>query len=81
MPKQHSPCQAPSCSAFSGLRMPPPDDNSLRTTGGNWRWEPPAPAEVQRMLPQYEVEKLIGRGVGDLIPTRPGVTASVVSVV
>ncbi|MBK8036635.1 MAG: serine/threonine protein kinase [Verrucomicrobiaceae bacterium] len=42
--------------------MPPPDDNSLRTTGGNWRWEPPAPAEVQRMLPQYEVEKLIGRG-------------------
>ncbi|MFO1437690.1 MAG: serine/threonine-protein kinase [Verrucomicrobiaceae bacterium] len=41
---------------------PPPADNSLRTTGGNWRWEPPAPSEVQRMLPQYEVEKLIGRG-------------------
>jgi serine/threonine protein kinase len=41
---------------------PPPEDNSLRTTGGNWRWEPPAPTEVQRMLPQYEVEKLIGRG-------------------
>ena len=37
---------------------PPP-----RTTGGSgWRWEPPEPEELQRMLPQYEVEMLIGRG-------------------
>ncbi|MEZ5386235.1 MAG: serine/threonine-protein kinase [Prosthecobacter sp.] len=37
--------------------VPPP-----RTTGGGWRWEPPSPAELQRMLPQFEVECLIGRG-------------------
>ena len=36
---------------------PPP-----RTTGGNWRWEPPTPEELQRILPQYEIDKLIGRG-------------------
>ncbi len=37
--------------------LPPP-----KTTGGGWRWEPPAPEELQRMLPQYEVQMLIGRG-------------------
>lgn len=36
---------------------PPP-----KTTGGGWRWEPPEPAELQRMLPQFEVSMLIGRG-------------------
>ena len=36
---------------------PPP-----RTTGGNWRWEPPTPDELQRILPQYAIDKLIGRG-------------------
>ncbi|MFN0077875.1 MAG: protein kinase domain-containing protein [Prosthecobacter sp.] len=37
---------------------PPP-----KTTGGSgWRWEPPEPEELQRMLPQYEVQMLIGRG-------------------
>ncbi len=36
---------------------PPP-----KTTGGGWRWEPPSPKELQRMLPQFEVECLIGRG-------------------
>lgn len=36
---------------------PPP-----RTTGGGWRWEPPSPAELQQLLPQFEVERLIGRG-------------------
>jgi serine/threonine protein kinase len=36
---------------------PPP-----KTTGGGWRWEPPEPEELQRMLPQYEVQMLIGRG-------------------
>lgn len=40
----------------------PPEDPSFRTTGGNWRWEPPTPSDLQRILPQYEVEKLIGRG-------------------
>ncbi len=37
--------------------IPPP-----KTTGGGWRWEPPKPEELQRMLPQYEVHMLIGRG-------------------
>jgi serine/threonine protein kinase len=37
--------------------VPPP-----KTTGGGWRWEPPTPEELQRMLPQYEVQMLIGRG-------------------
>jgi hypothetical protein len=27
--------------------VPPP-----KTTGGGWRWEPPAPEELQRILPQ-----------------------------
>ncbi|WP_395743464.1 protein kinase domain-containing protein [Prosthecobacter sp.] len=37
--------------------VPPP-----KTTGGGWRWEPPSPAELQQILPQYEVHMLIGRG-------------------
>jgi serine/threonine protein kinase len=37
--------------------IPPP-----KTTGGSWRWEPPEPQELQEMLPQYEVQMLIGRG-------------------
>lgn len=37
--------------------VPPP-----KTTGGGWRWEPPEPQELQRILPQYQVECLIGRG-------------------
>lgn len=36
---------------------PPP-----RTTGGSWRWEPPSPEALQKMLPQYEVHMLVGRG-------------------
>ena len=36
---------------------PPP-----KTTGGGWRWEPPTPAELQEILPQYEVHMLVGRG-------------------
>lgn len=39
------------------LPMPPP-----KTTGGGWRWEPPTPEELQRMLPQYEIQMLVGRG-------------------
>ncbi|MCF7790013.1 MAG: serine/threonine protein kinase [Prosthecobacter sp.] len=37
--------------------VPPP-----KTTGGGWRWEPPTPAELQEILPQYEVHMLVGRG-------------------
>lgn len=37
--------------------IPPP-----KTTGGGWRWEPPTPAELQAILPQYEVHMLVGRG-------------------
>ena len=33
-----------------------------KTTGGGWRWEPPTPEELQKILPQYEVHMLIGRG-------------------
>jgi serine/threonine protein kinase len=39
------------------LPTPPP-----KTTGGGWRGEPPGPEELQRMLPQYEIQMLIGRG-------------------
>ena len=41
---------------------PTPDSPPPRTTGGNWRWEPPAPADLEAMLPGYTVEKLIGQG-------------------
>jgi serine/threonine protein kinase len=37
--------------------VPPP-----KTTGGGLRWEPPTPAELQELLPQYEVQLLVGRG-------------------
>ncbi len=36
---------------------PPP-----RTTGGGWHWEPPEPEDLQRMLPQFHIDCLIGRG-------------------
>jgi serine/threonine protein kinase len=41
----------------SSHSIPPP-----KTTGGGWRWEPPTPAELQEILPQYEVKMLVGRG-------------------
>uniref|UniRef100_UPI0037845312 hypothetical protein n=1 Tax=Prosthecobacter sp. TaxID=1965333 RepID=UPI0037845312 len=31
---------------------PPP-----RTTGGNWRWEPPSAEELQKLMPGYTIEK------------------------
>ncbi|MCB1277140.1 serine/threonine-protein kinase [Prosthecobacter sp.] len=37
--------------------VPPP-----KTTGGGWRWEPPTPEALQEMLPQYEIQMLVGRG-------------------
>ena len=41
---------------FSSQDTPP------RTTGGNWRWEPPSPEELQAMMPGYTIERLLGRG-------------------
>ena len=37
---------------------PPPSDPSPPHRS----WEPPAPEELQRLLPQYEILELIGRG-------------------
>ncbi|HRK15342.1 MAG TPA: protein kinase [Prosthecobacter sp.] len=39
-----------------------PDSPPPRTTGGNWRWEPPSPEELQKLMPGYTIEKLLGRG-------------------
>ncbi len=33
-----------------------------KSTGGSGRWEPPTPEELQELLPQYQVQMLIGRG-------------------
>jgi len=41
---------------------PSPDSPPPRTTGGNWRWEPPSPAALEALLPGYTVERLLGRG-------------------
>ncbi len=38
------------------------DSQPPRTTGGNFRWEPPTPAELQALMPGYTIEKLLGRG-------------------
>lgn len=46
---------APSPNA-SGSNPPP------CTTGGNWRWEPPSAEELQRLMPGYTIEKILGRG-------------------
>lgn len=39
-----------------------PDSPPPRTTGGNWRWEPPSAEELQALMPGYTIEKLLGRG-------------------
>ncbi|MGV3661222.1 MAG: serine/threonine-protein kinase, partial [Prosthecobacter sp.] len=44
------------------MNDPTPPSPPPRTTGGGWRWEPPEPEELQRMLPQFRVECLLGRG-------------------
>src|ERR1700710_1535888 len=36
--------------------------HTVKPTGGASGWEPPTPEEVGRLLPQYRIEKLIGRG-------------------
>jgi hypothetical protein len=33
-----------------------------RSAGASQRWEPPAPAELQALLSDYVVERLVGRG-------------------
>ncbi|MDP1586797.1 MAG: protein kinase, partial [Prosthecobacter sp.] len=42
--------------------MNDPSAPTPRTTGGNVRWEPPSPAELQAQMPGYTIEKLLGRG-------------------
>ncbi len=45
--------------------IPPPGltpTNYQRTTGGNLQWKPPTPERLAAMLPQYEVEALVGHG-------------------
>ena len=49
------PDESPAASPAPGT--PPP-----RTTGGNWRWEPPTADELQALMPGYTIEKLLGRG-------------------
>ncbi|HEY3900748.1 MAG TPA: serine/threonine-protein kinase [Chthoniobacter sp.] len=36
--------------------------HSVKPSGGGHAWEPPTPEEVGRMLPQYLIEELLGRG-------------------
>jgi serine/threonine protein kinase len=43
--------------ASPSSETPPP-----RTTGGNWRWEPPTAEELQKLMPGYTIEKILGRG-------------------
>jgi serine/threonine protein kinase/formylglycine-generating enzyme required for sulfatase activity len=42
--------------------MNDPATPTPRTTGGNVRWEPPSPAELQEQMPGYTIDKLLGRG-------------------
>jgi serine/threonine protein kinase len=35
---------------------------TVRPSGGRAEWEPPTPEELGRLLPQYRIESLIGRG-------------------
>src|SRR4051794_38710290 len=34
----------------------------MRSTGGSGEWQPPSVEELARLLPQYRVESLLGRG-------------------
>ena len=43
--------------ASPSSETPPP-----RTTGGNFRWEPPTAEELQALMPGYTIEKILGRG-------------------
>ncbi|MEZ5387888.1 MAG: bifunctional serine/threonine-protein kinase/formylglycine-generating enzyme family protein [Prosthecobacter sp.] len=40
----------------------PAPDTPPRTTGGNFRWEPPTAEELQSLMPGYTIEKILGRG-------------------
>ena len=48
--------------SFDAPQTPPTPTGHQRTTGGNFRWEPPTPEELQAMMPGYTIEKLLGRG-------------------
>src|SRR5271163_1988198 len=36
--------------------------DTVKPSGGMGAWEPPTPEELGRLLPQYQIESLIGRG-------------------
>src|ERR1700722_1848890 len=36
--------------------------NTVKPSGGATAWDPPTPEELGRLLPQYRIESLIGRG-------------------
>jgi hypothetical protein len=36
--------------------------DTVKPSGGMGAWEPPMPEELSRLLPQYRIESLIGRG-------------------
>ena len=41
---------------------PTSDTTPPSTSGGNWRWEPPSAEELQKLMPGYTIEKILGRG-------------------
>lgn len=41
---------------------PPSGAPPVRTTGGSALWTPPSPEHLQRLLPQYEIISMLGRG-------------------
>ncbi|MFC5456845.1 protein kinase domain-containing protein [Prosthecobacter fluviatilis] len=45
--------------SYSSSPDPLPRSSSA---GGRLRWEPPSPEELQKLLPQYEINSLLGRG-------------------
>jgi hypothetical protein len=36
--------------------------NTVRPSGGQHDWTPPTPEELARLLPQYQIESMLGRG-------------------
>ncbi len=58
----------PSEPSSQGLRGLDPGEllarglDTVKPSGGASAWEPPTPEELSRLLPQYRIESLIGRG-------------------
>jgi len=44
------------------MNDPESESSPASTTGGIWRWEPPTPTELEKILPGYTIEKLVGSG-------------------